>query len=524
MNTREQQALVTTSQALRLGHGSSGGPMRADALEPAAGMPSPLLSGRSGEIIQQVQQLLQEPFERLDVNGDGDGDTSIEQATTDVDAATPGQTTNSGEATPREALDSGHTWDFLTNAAQMFDRTAELREATMADLHKGYDMQGYQWRGCELQRRLYMSYRKQVYPQFRCVHHDVQEVRKQANCIDNSASFYEFRYSALSADHRCQINHFQLRDLIWATSGYDVFYYHPDGVRCWNPWKKTSDFVLSWSQLPLTFKLSSLCAADGFLFTGDYKGRYCVKSLQTGEIASGRLADEFSSDIANHATPCVSRSGVPQVHVAHNNGFVRQLDLARLAVTSEMPFEWAVNCTAVAPGGSIECVVGDCTDALLVDPRAGFGKSKHIASLSGHKDYSFACSFSPDGRLVATGNQDTTARVYDVRWPQQTLATLGGYLGAMRVVKFSSCGRFLLAAEPADYVHIYDTLTLGRAQDIEFMGEVSGAAFSPDSNCLFMGISDTIHGNALAEFCSTSSSSSSSSSNGCEFTEPWLGL
>ncbi|KAI8323828.1 WD40 repeat-like protein, partial [Martensiomyces pterosporus] len=393
------------------------------------------------------------------------------------------------------------TWDFLTNAAQMFDRAPELTEATMADTRKGFDLQGYQWRGYELQRRLYMSYRRQVYPQVRCVEHDVQEVRRQASCIDSTASMYQFRYSVLSDDYRCQINHFQLRDLIWATSNYDVFYYHADGVKRWNPWKRTSEFVLSWRQFPSTFRLSSLCAGNGVVFTGDYKGRYCVKSLWTGDIASGRLSDGCGDDIANHAAPCVTRTGVSQVHVAHNNGFVRQFDLERLAVTAETPFEWAVNCSAMAPDGSLECVVGDSTEGLLVDARAS-GSGRRAARLTGHKDYSFACSFSPDGRLVATGNQDTTVRVYDVRWPQQSLAVLGGYLGAMRVVRFSDCGRHLLAAEPADYVHVYDAVTLQRAQDIEVMGEISGATFSPDSNCLFMGVSDAIHGNALAEFTS----------------------
>ncbi|KAJ2008410.1 hypothetical protein GGI04_001160, partial [Coemansia thaxteri] len=322
----------------------------------------------------------------------------------------------------------------------------------------------------------------------------------------NSATFYDFRCSSLGDRYRCQVNHFQLRDLISATSNYDVYYYHPDGIQRWNPWQRSCKCVLSRAEMPRSFRLSSLCVDRGIVFAGDYRGRYCLKSLwadkSSGSAASVVVEDASfagsGNDIANHATPCSSRSGALQIMVSHNNGFLRQLDVQGLQVVGTLPFEWAVNCSATTTDRSLDCVVGDCLDSLLLDRRQKPGAV--VSKLSGHRDFSFACSFSPDGRLVATGSQDTSARVYDVRWTQQTLATLCGHIGAMRVVKFSSDGRFLMAAEPADYVHVYDAHTFARSQEISFMGETSGATFSPDSNCLFVGISDTLHGNLLAEF------------------------
>ncbi|KAJ1937251.1 hypothetical protein GGF37_005280 [Kickxella alabastrina] len=126
--------------------------------------------------------------------------------------------------------------------------------------------------------------------------------------------------------------------------------------------------------------------------------------------------------------------------------------------------------------------------------------SSVVSLLGGHQDYIFACDFSPDSRIVATGCQDSAVRIFDLRWTAAPVEVMCGNLGAMRSVRFSGCGRFLVAAEPADYVHVWETAGFGRSQVIEVMGEVAGAAFSPDSQCLFVGVADALHGCALAEF------------------------
>ncbi|KAJ1995359.1 hypothetical protein GGI26_001230 [Coemansia sp. RSA 1358] len=446
-----------------------------------------VLDGLTGEIVDQMQQLTVEPL-NVPTGGSEDGTLS-------------GSRTNSVDRSSRSTAHD--SWIFLDNAAQVFGRSPEIAEVTAADIRKGYDPQGYQWHGNFIQKEVYMGYRKRTYPQLQGVYHDIRQVRKMSACIDITPSFYNFRYSAIGDKYRCQVNHLQLRDLIWATSSYDVFYWHADGVVCWNPWQRTRKCVLGRSQIPKGFKMRSMCVDGGIVFVGDHQRGYCVKSLWTDAMASGSLEPGSSSssseeDIMNHASSDTSRSGAHQIIAAHNSGVVRLFDVQSLSVAKTMPFDWAVNCSTQTLDGSLQCVAGDSTDALLVDPRRD--SNNPVATLTGHLDYSFSCSFSPDGRLVATGNQDTSIRVYDVRWPQQALKTLCGYISAMRVVRFSNCGRFLLGMESADYVHVYDVQSLAKAQVMSFMGEASGAAFSPDSNCLFLGISDAIHGNSLAEY------------------------
>lgn len=66
--------------------------------------------------------------------------------------------------------------------------------------------------------------------------------------------------------------------------------------------------------------------------------------------------------------------------------------------------------------------------------------------LSEHHDFSFACCWSPDGRLFATGNQDKTTRIYDIRQPTEAIHVLGANVGAIRSLQFTHDGQYLIAA------------------------------------------------------------------------------
>lgn len=125
-------------------------------------------------------------------------------------------------------------------------------------------------------------------------------------------------------------------------------------------------------------------------------------------------------------------------------------------------------------------------------------KLQTISCLKGHLDYSFASAWHPDGWILATGNQDKTCRLWDIRNTSQSLAVLKGNMGAVRAVKFTSDGRFMAMAEPADFVHIFDTQSgFVEGQEIDLFGEIAGISFSPDTEALFVGIADRTYGSLL---------------------------
>lgn len=180
--------------------------------------------------------------------------------------------------------------------------------------------------------------------------------------------------------------------------------------------------------------------------------------------------------------------------------------------------------TSVSPDGKLLAVLGDSTESLIADANTGkvcwiclcffgfiflnvlfdfwFHISYDVAqitgSLKGHLDYSFASAWHPDGRILATGNQDTTCRLWDVRNLSQSMAVLKGRMGAIRALRFTSDGRFLAMAEPADFVHIFDSHSgYEQGQEIDLFGEIAGISFSPDTEALFVGIADRTYGSLL---------------------------
>ena len=194
--------------------------------------------------------------------------------------------------------------------------------------------------------------------------------------------------------------------------------------------------------------------------------------------------------------------GGPLLLCSNNDGGLRGLDATTLRPLSlwrypsdaSGPGGVPVNCTSLSPDARLALVVGDQLEALLVDGVSG----AVVERLEGHQDYSFSAAWHPEGRLFATGSQDQTTRVWDVRCTGRgSLCSLRAQLGAVRSLRFSpDGGKVLAVAEAADFVHLVDVGSgFAQEQTIDVFGELTGTAFSPDgAQSLFVGVSDARFG------------------------------
>ncbi|KAG0266567.1 hypothetical protein DFQ27_009677 [Actinomortierella ambigua] len=175
-------------------------------------------------------------------------------------------------------------------------------------------------------------------------------------------------------------------------------------------------------------------------------------------------------------------------YITTNDHIVRNIDLGTMNVLATFPAEWFANYASQSPDKHMICVVGDHNDAKVFSVNS----REQIATLVGHKLYSFACAWSPDGRLVATGSDDMTVLMYDTRRMDEPLFMLMNDIhSSVRSLRFSDDGRFLYLGEDTDCVKIVDASSdYTKGQSIEFIGDVTGIAVaSPGAEGLFIGTS-----------------------------------
>jgi WD40 repeat protein len=138
----------------------------------------------------------------------------------------------------------------------------------------------------------------------------------------------------------------------------------------------------------------------------------------------------------------------------------------------------SVQVAVFSPDGNLIVTASDDTTARVWDVATG----REIARLMGHRGPVKSAVFSPDGNRIVTASDDTTARVWDTATGRE-VARLMGHRGSVRSAVFSPDGNRIVTVSNDTTARVWDAATgMETARSEGHTGIVMRAGFSPDGN------------------------------------------
>ncbi|KAL4790482.1 hypothetical protein BDV19DRAFT_394053 [Aspergillus venezuelensis] len=330
-------------------------------------------------------------------------------------------------------------------------------------------------------------------------YHNLQQNPQQRPGYRLPEEEFYFRGKSMYTGHKATIEHFQLRNLMSVPAYNTVHFAHESKLYSWVPAYNDLQCLIDLSsptpesgfQGPV--KISTMKSAVGVSIAGGFFGEYAVRAMGTKDKGVEGCVTKDPNGITNHIDIISSRTSRSPIGIfASNDKHVRTLDCETNTFLSDHELTHAVNCTSTSPDGRLRVISGDSPVAWVVEAETG----RPVHPLRGHRDFGFACAWSPDMMQIATSNQDKSVIIWDARtW--RPLEKIESDVAGYRSLRFSPVGggpRTLMLCEPADRIVIVNAQMYQTRQVHDFFGEIGGADYSPDGSTIWAANTDEYFG------------------------------
>uniref|UniRef100_A0A804UIS1 Transducin/WD40 repeat-like superfamily protein n=1 Tax=Zea mays TaxID=4577 RepID=A0A804UIS1_MAIZE len=237
-----------------------------------------------------------------------------------------------------------------------------IRDTSAAEARAGKDIQGIPWERIHIARQDYRKARLEQYKNYENFPQSGELMDKLCKQVEKSSKYYEFQHNTRSV--KPSILHFQLRNLLWATSKHDVYFMSNSTVSHWSSLSHKLSEVLDFSghvapaeKYPGSLlegfsgvQVSTLAVNEGLVVAGGFQGELIGKDVEGCSVKFCMRTTLSDNAITNAIDIHRSISGSLHITVSNNDCGVREYDMERYQLVNHYRYNWPVNVISTTLG------------------------------------------------------------------------------------------------------------------------------------------------------------------------------
>jgi len=204
-------------------------------------------------------------------------------------------------------------------------------------------------------RDRYRQARLQQYANFENIPNSGRNSEKECTPVEKGQLYYEFQHNTRSV--KSTILHFQLRNLVWATTKHDVYLMSYYSVLHWSALTREKQEIIdlqghvapcekhhgNFSEGFYHTQVSTLAVKNNLLVTGGFRGEIICKFLDRRGISYCCKSTNDDNGITNSLEIFEKPSGSLHFLASNNDCGLRDFDIEKFQICNNFRFAWPVN-------------------------------------------------------------------------------------------------------------------------------------------------------------------------------------